>query len=297
MKILITGSNGFIGSNLCKVLSKNHDVIALSRKFTSLAGLNVIKVNFELNDYSTLQNAFETYRPDLVIHCAWMGANSSKDVNELWQIENIDHGSFILELCKKYNVQNFMGIGSSSEFGNYKNKFNEKSTCKPHNMYGISKYAFKMISEFFCTQNNINYMWIRPVFTYGPYDIETRLIPKVINSCLKNSDLKLNSCNAVVDYLYIEDFCEGVERIIENKIYGDTIISSNQEIEIKSLVKIIIDKISPNLNVIFDYKLDDESPKYICGTSEKLLRTTQWKPKTSLADGLDKTIHYFKQRV
>lgn len=297
MKILITGSNGFLGSNICRILSKNHEVIALSRKFHSINFSNVTKVAFDMTDFETLEKTFKEHQPDYVIHCAWIGANSSKEVNELWQIDNINLSSNILKLCQKYNVKNFMGIGSSSEFGDCKTKFNENSFCKPHNMYGISKYAFKLISENFCHQNNINYVWVRPVFTYGPNDVETRLVPKTIISFLNNQNLKLNSCQTVVDYLYIDDFCSGIEEILNNNITGNVIISSNQETQVKSLVETIYNKISPNSELIFDPSLDDKTPKYICGTSEKLLRLTKWKPNISLDLGLDNTIKFFKAKL
>jgi hypothetical protein len=104
-------------------------------------------------------------------------------------------------------------------------------------MYGISKFCFKLISEKYCLDQDINFSWLRPVFTYGPYDVETRLIPKVIKSFLRNEDVVLNSCSAVVDYLYVEDFCKAVKSIIDLKLFGDYIISSNKQYQVKNVVE------------------------------------------------------------
>jgi CDP-glucose 4,6-dehydratase len=164
-------------------------------------------------------------------------------------------------------------------------------------MYGITKNAFRIIAENYCNSNNINFSWVRPVFTYGPRDVNTRLIPKTIMSLLKNEDLILNKCTAVVDYLYVEDFCRAVECIVEQELFGDFTISSDNEINIRNLVENIYDKINSKSNLIFDDTKIDNSHQYICGSSQKLKSLSDWSPAISLDNGLDKTISYFKKFV
>ena len=56
--------------------------------------------------------------------------------------------------------------------------------------------------------------------------------------------------------------------------------------------------ISPNSELLFDSSLDNEKlAQYICGTSEKLKKMTEWKPSLSLKQGLEKTISYYQHRV
>jgi dTDP-D-glucose 4,6-dehydratase len=88
---------------------------------------------------------------------------------------------------------------------------------------------------------------IRPVYTYGPKDVETRLMPKVIKTLLNNQDLKLNSCQSVIDYLYIDDFVKAVESIIDNELQGIYIICSNTENKINKLIIKIRTLNYPNL--------------------------------------------------
>ena len=173
-------------------------------------------------------------------------------------------------------------------------KFDENTFCNPINMYGITKFSLKMIAENFCHQNNIKFTWIRPVYTYGPKDVETRLMPKVIKTLLSNQDLKLNSCQSVIDYLYIDDFVKAVESIINNELQGIYIICSNTENKIKSVIDIIKDIINPQSNIIYDENLPSLGPQYICGSSKKLMSLSSWSPKYNLVEGIMKTIDYHK---
>jgi nucleoside-diphosphate-sugar epimerase len=298
MKILVTGAGGFLGSNLCNLLSKEHKILAVSRKFDNLVNNeNIQFVKYDLTQYIDLNEKFAYFLPDIVIHCAWEGGNSSKDVNEIWQSNNILSGNNLLKLCSKYNVKHFIGFGSCAEYGDSQIKIDEETICKPINMYGINKYFFRLISERYCLDNNINFSWIRPVFTYGAFDVETRLIPKVIKSFLKNEDLILNSCSAVVDYLYVEDFCNAVKNVIECQLLGDFVISSDKQYQIKNIVQQIYNMIQPNSELLFDSSIVDKSPQFICGSSKKLKDLSEWIPIYSLEEGIDLTIKYFQQRV
>jgi UDP-glucose 4-epimerase len=298
MKILVTGAGGFLGSNLCNLLSKEHKILAVSRKFDNLINNeNIQFVKYDLTQYIDLNEKFEYFHPDIVIHCAWEGGNSSKDVNEIWQINNIFSSNNLLKLCSKFKVKHFIGFGSCAEYGNSNVKIVEELTCKPINMYGISKLSFKLIAERYCQDFGINFSWVRPVFTYGPFDVETRLIPKVIKSFLKNEDIVLNSCTAVVDYLYVEDFCNAVKSIIDLQLAGDYVISSDQQYRVKDIVEQIYSIIKPNSEIFFDSSIIDKSPQLICGSSRKLKSLSSWNPYYSLDEGLNMTINYFQQRV
>jgi nucleoside-diphosphate-sugar epimerase len=298
MRILVTGAGGFLGSNLCNLLSSNHEILAVSRKFDNIIDNKNIKfVKYDLSQYVDLNDKFSSFLPDVVVHCAWEGGNSSRDINEIWQSNNIISSINLLKLCSKYKIKHFIGFGSCAEYGDFKEKINEESICKPINMYGITKFSFRLISEKYCHDNGINFSWVKPVYTYGPFDVETRLIPKVITSFLKNEDLVLNDCSPIIDYLYVEDFCRALKYIIELNLTGDYIISSDKEYKIKNIVQQIYNIINPKSELLFDSSIIDKSPQYVCGSSEKLMNLTNWKPKITLEEGLKNTIEYFKQRV
>jgi dTDP-D-glucose 4,6-dehydratase len=164
-------------------------------------------------------------------------------------------------------------------------------------MYAITKNSFKSISENYCSRHNILHTWIRPVYTYGPNDVLTRLIPKTIISLLNNENLTLNKCSSIVDYLYVEDFAYAMKDIVEKKISGDYIICSDQEIRIKNVVELIYNKIKPNCSLFFDDTKEESKHSYVCGTSKKLKSLIDWSPKIDFEEGIERTIHHYKKLV
>jgi len=296
MNILITGAGGFLGSNICNLLSKKHSIIALSRNFDKIKiNNNIIFHTLAMEDYIHLTKEIKYFSPEIVIHCAWMGGNSSKDANELWQADNIVYSNQLLKFCSNVGVKHFIGFGSSAEYGNHKEKLDENTNCKPTTMYGITKNSFKCISQIFCESNDIKFTWIRPVYTYGPGDVISRLIPRTILSLLNNENLSLNKCSAIVDYLYVDDFCRAVQVIAEEKLVGDFTISSDQEIRVKDLVEIIYKKIGSKSNLVFDDSIPDYGHQFMCGTSKKLKSISDWCPNIALEQGLDDTISYIEK--
>lgn len=296
MNILITGANGFLGSHLSNLLSEEHLVFAVSREFDKLTN-KVCFIKSDMSDYSCLDKHIKDTKIDCLVHCAWMGGNSSADINKLWQAENIHYSSQLLRLCKENDIPHFICLGSSAEYGKQNIRFDESTICHPDSMYGITKNSFKSISEKYCSSNNISHTWIRPVYTYGPYDVPTRLIPKTIMSLLQDKELILNKCSSIIDYLYVDDFVCALKKIVEEKISGSYIISSNQEIKIKTAVELIYNKIQPNCKLTFDESKEETSHTYVCGTSNLIRSITDWNPKISFEEGIERTIHHYKKFV
>jgi nucleoside-diphosphate-sugar epimerase len=300
MKIVITGANGFIGSNLIKcLLQKEHEIFAISRKNYNIKYLNVIFKQIENENIEILSRDIVQFNPDVVIHCAWDGGNSFSNVNDTVQFNNIIWSYKLLEIITKLKNPHFICIGSASEYGDTKNvNIDENYSENPINLYGISKFSFKVLSEHFCKINNIPWSWIRPFYTYGPNDVSTRLIPKIINKCFSQLDIELNSCESVVDYLYIEDFVKGIESIINLRLEGIYNICSGNKYKIKDVIQQIKYLTNSNSNITFNEKLNRQQfPTHICGDNKKLLNTSNWKPEVNLAEGLLKTINYLHETL
>ena len=297
MNILVTGANGFLGSNISNLLSNEHNLFAVSRSFQKLKTSQLICIRSEMSNYIALDEIIKNLKIDTMIHCAWMGGNSSKDINEIWQTENIFHSIELLELCAKNNIKHFIGFGSSAEYGHQDIKFDESTICKPDTMYGITKNSFKAISENYCKSKNIKHSWIRPVYTYGPNDVESRLIPKTIIQLLRNENLVLNKCSAIIDYLFVEDFAHAIKIIVEEQLEGSYTICSDEETKVKNAVELIYNLIKPNCDLVFDDSKLETGHPYVCGTAAKLRTMTDWTPKINFEEGIQRTISYFKKFV
>ena len=300
MKILITGANGFIGSNLVKsLLPGHHNILAISRNSYNLNLFDVQFKHTEGGDISLLAKDIIDFNPNVVIHCAWDGGNSFSNAHQTSQFDNVIWGYRLLEILAQLKNVHFVGIGSAAEYGEVGEALVDESFAEnPTSLYGISKLSFKVLSEHFCKIHNIQWSWIRPFYTYGPGDVNTRLIPKVIYNCIKQANFELNSCDSIVDYLYIEDFVRGIKSIIYLHLSGTYNICSGQQFKIKDVVQIIKQLTGSNSIITFNEKLNRQQfPTYICGANKKLRSMSKWKPKIDITKGLQTTIDFFYETL
>lgn len=298
MKILITGASGFIGINLTKAfLKKEYKIFSISRNNTNIFLNNVIFKQCDINNIENLANDILEFDPNVVIHCAWDGGNSYIDINNQKQFNNVLNSYKLLEVISKLKKVHFICMGSATEYGETNIIIDETTIENPNSFYGISKFSFKMLSYNFCKQNKIQWSWIRPFYTYGPHDITTRLIPKTIISCLHGENIELNSCNSVIDYLFIDDFVDGVINIVEKKLEGVYNICSGKQFLIKDIINEIYHLCGNKNKIIFNKNLDRTNfPNFICGSNNKLInKTKNWFPKFNLNDGLIKTINFYEK--
>jgi len=292
MKVLITGGNGFLGSNIAKeCIQQGYEVTIISRNNTNIQDIlkSVTYLQYsESISYTEHLNKIITISPDVIIHCAWDGGNSYSSVNSLSQFDiNIRDGVQLLEIANRLTKKpHFIGFGSFSEYGIIDKKASEIDNLHPITMYGLSKKIFKEISELFCNQNNINWSWIRPCYIYGTNDVQTRLIPITIHKLIRNQVIELDSCDKTIDYLHIEDFRKAMLCILNSHSTGIFNICSGNEYNIKY----IIDTISANINHTSDIVYNNNNnrtytSKYICGDNSKL-RNLGWYPKIDIIEGI-----------
>jgi nucleoside-diphosphate-sugar epimerase len=296
MNIVVTGSNGFLGSNVCELLSKEHKILALSRKNDKLYEHdNLSFLQCEFVNILKYKSEIKKFKPDILIHCAWLGGNNYLDLNSFIQYDSVNYSFEILKLFSECGISRFIGFGAGSEYGYHTTKVSENDTANPYNLYGHSKHYFKSIAEKFCEINDINFSWVIPMYTYGYNDVLTRFIPTVINKCLANEDIILNSCKSYTDYLFVEDFTDGLNSIISFELNGTYNISSGSTYNSKDIVQMIARMTNYKKEIIFDLKKDRINfQDYFCGSSYKLQTFSDWKPKTSMEQGLLKTINWTK---
>ena len=303
MNVIITGGNGFLGSNLVrKLLKHKHNIYVLSRNNYNLTDiLSDIKFDFcENKDISLYSESIRNFQPDVVLHFGWSGGNNYNDVNSILQFENnVQYSIQLINILKDLpKLPKFIGVGSFAEYGIQTKLISESTNENPANLYGLSKLTFKKYSEILCKLYNIDWVWLRPCYVYGPGDVSTRLIPTTINKFLNHEPINLDKCDTIIDYIYVDDFTKFVYELLLSDNIGVYNICSGIEYELKYIISKIRSLTNSKSIIKFD-NIDKKTSvsKYICGDNTKVKNATNMHKTTDLETGLITTINFYKHEA
>lgn len=295
MKLLITGSEGFIGSALkCMLEQINIEIISYD-----------IRENPKDNirDLDRLEAKMENI--DGVIHLAAVSRVKIAQENPLKCIQtNIGGTSNVLEVARK-GSKNYPWVvfGSSREvYG--ESPFlpvTEDSPRKSINIYGISKVTGEDICKIYSTHYGVKTRVLRFSNVYtGIRDQLDRVIPKFIIQALNDEDLIINgSGNEQFDFTYIEDTVQGIyaciQEISKSDIPFDVYnISSGIPISLKELARLIIEKTRSHSHIKFSKSRSYDVSKFYAKPT-KAEEKLGFKTKVTLNEGLDLAIKELKK--
>ncbi len=219
MKIIITGSNGYLGQHLTDFLSKrNFDLIALSRgenKNIITPNLNYFQI--DLTNKESIKEIITRIKPDIIIHNAAMSKPDVCDKNkEECLLQNVTTTEYLLDAASTIGCY-FIYVSTDFIFGE-NGPHSEEEKPNPLNFYGQSK----LMSENLVKKSGLSYNIMRPVFIYGPanQDIKPTFLHWVKNNLEQGKRIKVvNDQRRTPTYVY--DICQGLLAMIEKRITGD----------------------------------------------------------------------------
>tara|TARA_B100000963_G_C22609479_1_gene664161 strand:- start:980 stop:1867 length:888 start_codon:yes stop_codon:yes gene_type:complete len=284
-KLLITGSTGFVGSNfLKKIDEKKYEIHAPTRK------------TLDLNNYKLTKKFIYKLKPHFVVHLA--SRTNPKD-RSLKEFEKQKKGTIqpLINLTKSLDssLKLFISVGTIEEYGNCNSPFSERMLPKPVSSYGRAKLESLKIFQQICSENKINYVWLRPSLMFGKNMNSDRLIKQIINSYKYNQKISIIYPKSTRDYLYVDDFVKIVLKIISDyKNFKKLIlnISSNSIFKNEDLVKKIIKLYGYNEKIVFE-KNKTETMNKLINSSKKLNRILKNTKFTNFEKALSETFAHY----
>jgi len=294
MKVLIIGSEGFVGNNLVDGLSQNHEIICADQ----LENSN--HQNYHRLDVTNLDEVQKIVNNvDVVIDLAAHSLVSSLDGSITNGRVNIIGLLNILESCRKNHIKKIIFTSASSLIGEPKNfKVSEEHIATPKTAYGITKLTSEHYLRLYSELYGLKYIVFRFFNIYGPYQ-KNGLIPTLYNRIISNQPLTIfGKGDQIRDYVFIKDIIEYFEKAITTSDSDNLILNmgTGEGTTIKELIKTLSDimQVSP----ILDNK--PERPGEIgnfVADPKKLNQVFGTIPSTRIETGLSKTIVWLKENT
>lgn len=292
-RVLVTGGTGFIGRNVVdELIRRGYEVHSLVYPPFAPEKEGLVQYEMNLLDNKQLEEFFNLHSFENLIHLAWYVGPKCHihDLNLDWTIATLN----LLKLFKESGGKKFLGAGTISEY-EYKYGYlvEDQTPTDPQTLYGNSKNAIFNIAKVYCKQNNIDFKWPRIFNLYGPAEKPQRLMPSVINSCLKGEDVKVSDCLKFQDYLHVEDTACGIVDVFEADIQGAVNICSGKPVQLRTIVEKIAELTDFKGNILWGAIPAAFGDDLVAGNNEKL-KSTGWTQKYSLDEGLKMTIEWWK---
>ena len=232
--VFITGSSGFIGSNLAKrILTTEPDtkVIGLDNmndyydvriKEDRLAKLqkfeNYTFIKGNLADKALINNIFKQYHPDIVVNLGAQAGVRYSITNPDAYIESNMIGFYnILEACRHYPVEHLVYASSSSVYGSNKKVpySTDDKVDNPVSMYAATKKSNELMAHAYSKLYNIPSTGLRFFTVYGPAGRPDMAYFGFTNKLVNGETIRIfNYGNCKRDFTYVDDIVEGVVRVM-----------------------------------------------------------------------------------
>jgi NAD dependent epimerase/dehydratase len=311
-KILVTGSDGFIGSHLVEgLLDIGCQVRAFVyyNSFNSWGWLDSLpkeKLNQidvfagDIRDPNGVRKAIQGM--DMVFHLAALIAIPfSYHSPDSYVDTNIKGTLNVLQAARDVGCERVLITSTSEVYGTAKYvPIDENHPFQGQSPYSATKIGADRLAESFYRSFNTPVTIVRPFNTYGPRQSARAVIPTVITQLLSGTEeIKLGSLHPTRDFNYVKDTVAGFIAIAAspNTIGEEINIASQQEISVGELAQVMIDEINPSARIISDdirLRPEKSEVERLLGSNEKILRLTGWHPKINLKQGIRETIAWFK---
>ena len=295
MRIVVTGASGFLGSWISRILSVDHDVVALLRENSDLSSLFGL-VNLqtvELNP-SVWGDFILSCRPDVLVLNHWQGVGNSER-NDPVQMENFHFICKLAFAAREAGVKTVIGVGSQAELGPIDSLISELAPDNPTSLYGLAKMQTRQALQKCFNNSTVRFVWMRVFSTYGPLDRGSWLIPNIADALLSGSPAKMTKGEQQWSYLHAYDLATAFLTAVENyQLDGIVNVGNPQTISIKEVgLKIgqILDKVELIEIGALDYRADQVMKlQPLCET----LTNFGWKPQIAFDDGLKQTLQWLQ---
>lgn len=314
MTIVVTGGAGFIGGNFIHYMLNTYPgyrIICLDcltyagnmktlEPLTDNPGFKFYKV--DITDREAVNRVFSNEKPDIVVNfAAESHVDRSIENPDVFIRTNVMGVGVLMDACLKYGVKHYHQISTDEVYGDLPLHrkdlfFTENSPLCPSNPYSASKASADLLVLSYRRTYGLPVTISRCSNNYGPYQFPEKLIPLTIINALNDKPVTIYGDGLNVrDWLYVDDHCRAIDLIIHKGTIGEIYnVGGNNEISNIEVVKLICKVLNkPESLIAFVSDRKGHDRRYAMDFS-KIRTELNWMPKTDFADGLKRTVEWYR---
>lgn len=299
MKILLTGSSGFIGQHLLPRLKDIGEVHELKADLTHHTGV---------------QQEVKQVKPDIVVHLA-ARTEVQKSFYEQVSFSEVNYVGTVnlIEACRAVDPMPYFVFASTMEVygwqpisdeveqtGTYKESvaFDEFTIPHPNAPYAVAKYGCEKYLEYAERAYGLNWASFRQTNAYGRKDNDYFVTEQIISQMIKGDTCNLGYSEPYRNFIYIDDLLDAWMAVITNgdKVNGNIFTIGPDD---PRKIRHCADYIAEQLDWTGKINWDTKDPRHgeiwwLNSNHNKITEVTGWYPKISYEEGIDRTIHHWK---
>lgn len=311
--ILITGGAGFIGSNFTNFLFRKYpeyeiivlDALTYAGNLDNFSDAVKKHAHFkfwhgDVRDTGLMLDLVS--QVDVVVHFAAEThvARSIYEARKFFETDVLGTQAVANAVLRnKDRIERYIHVSSSEVYGSALTvPMTEEHPLNPTSPYAAAKVGADRLIYSYCQTYNIPAVILRPFNQYGPFQHLEKVIPRFITSCILNEPLTVHGDGiARRDWLYVEDTCERIDRVLHadiQRVQGETFnLGCGCDIDVLTVAKKILQMMNKSESHITFMSERPGQVQHHCSSTAKAEQVLGIKPGRSFEEGLRQTIRWY----
>ncbi len=311
-RVLVTGGAGFIPSNLIRHLlaATSYEVVSLDA-LTYAGNLENLadvlaheRLSFVQGDVRDAELVREVVSEVDVIVNAAAESHVEKSILEgasEFVTTNVEGTQILLDAIRQTPVERFVLISSSEVYGTARYApMDEEHPLEPRSPYAATKAGGDRLAYSYSVTYDLPIVIARPFNNYGPRQHPEKVVPRFVTQALAGEALTVHGDgHASRDWLYVEDDAEAIVALIEaplEEVAGEVLnVSTGVDLSVAQVAELVLDAVGNREAAV---TFVDERPGQVdrhIGSTDKMARLTGWRARTQFADGLERTVAWYRE--
>jgi nucleoside-diphosphate-sugar epimerase len=303
-RVILTGASGFIGRHcVAPLCARGFEIHGVTSQEVAPDIAGVTWHHLSLHDTPSVERLCQRIGATHLLHLGWSfgpgGADGAPKGSCPGHFQWTQTSMQLVRGFREAGGRRAVCAGSSQEYDWTSGVCAEFTTArKPSNYYGVCKNALFELLTGYADHVALSLAWARIFFVYGPHEPPSRLLPSVIRSVLRGAPALCSHGSQVRDYLYVTDVADALVATLESDIQGPINIGSQQPIALRDLVSGAAERLGGGHLVRFGAvpARTTDVPLLVANTT-RLQAEVGWSPRVSLADGLDRTVEFWREQL